>query len=232
MIYKYLKRYYIKIYVYHIDLEKTAYDLINKLYYQYYEAYNSITCKFSKNKTEKQTQLYHFLRDISNSDVFLVIFIYMYFYGKNKPEYSTGLLLNVYNKSKNLKKYANYINFIFMQQLLYFYLLKKKVYKKSNKSLRPFIKYLNLDSYKRTLISKAINTLNKSIKLMRRKIKRVLKTYNKNDKLAKLKGLVLYKAKKLITNKSNILYYRILKKCNYLKKRILKPAQLKIIKLA
>ena len=81
-------------------------DLINKFYHLYYETYNEISHKYDKNKTAQQVQLYHFLRDISNSDVFIYLLIYILFYkGFKNKDTQNSLNDNIYMKNKKVQRY-------------------------------------------------------------------------------------------------------------------------------
>jgi len=127
MLSKMFKQYYIKIFIYHIDLEKTSYDLINKFFHLYYETYNEMSHKYDKNKTANQVKLYHYLRDISNSDVFVYLFIYILFYkGTHKKNINYLNKHNVYAKNKKIKNYYKLVIYSFFKHLLYFYLLTKR----------------------------------------------------------------------------------------------------------
>ena len=228
MLSKMFKQYYIKIFIYHIDLEKTSYDLINKFFHLYYETYNEMSHKYDKNKTANQVKLYHYLRDISNSDVFVYLFIYILFYKGHKTKDTNNYLNdNIYMKNKKIQRYYKLIVYNFFKQLLNLYLKKK--YQNNNK-----LKYQN------NFILK-INDFKKKVNIWIKKLKNInklnhnwslknLAILEKNKKIAKIKGLILYKAKKLIKKKP--LTYYMVKKCNYLKKRILTSIQYRIIKLA
>lgn len=225
MLSKMLKKYYIKIFIYHIDLEKTSYDLVNKFFHLYYETYNEISHKYDKNKTENQIKLYHYLRDISNSDVFVYLFIYILFYkGKKKDNLNYLKDHNIYAKNKKMKSYYKLVIYSFFKQLLYFYILAKKNYKKYW-----YKRLIKIKSLKRKVIFwiKKLNHINSLNKIWSRKKLAILE---KNKKMAKIKGLIIYKAKKLIKTKP--LTYYIINKCNYLKQRILNSIQYRILKLA
>ena len=228
MISKYLKKYFIKIYIYHIDLEKTSYDLINKFYHLYYETYNEISHKYDKNKTAQQVQLYHFLRDISNSDVFIYLLIYILFYkGFKNKDTQNSLNDNIYMKNKKVQSYYKLIIYSFFKQLLYFFLKKK--YKNTK-----IYKFQNKDIFQIKSLAKKVNIWLKKLKNIN-KLNYIWYTKNlasleKNKKIAKIKGLILYKAKKLINKKP--LTYHMVENCNYLKRRVLNSIQYNIIKLA
>ena len=116
MLSKYFKKYYIKLYIYHIDLEKTSYDLMNKFYNMYYAIYNDVTHKFDKNKTEKHIKYYHYLRDLSNSDVFMFVFIFILFY-KGKVKNNTFFFKNnLYKKNVKMQNYYKLIVYTFFKQ--------------------------------------------------------------------------------------------------------------------
>ena len=221
MLSKHFKKYYIKIFIYHIDLEKTGYDLMNKFYHMYYALYNEITHKYDKNKTEKQVKLYHYLRDLSNSDIYIYLFVYTLFYKGDLKEKTFFLKDNLYYKNVKMKNYYKLIVYTFFKQFLNYYLKKKKNFsRKSN--LKLINTKMKLFYWMNKL--KKINKLNNSWSIKN------LKTLEKNIKIAKIKGLILYKAKKWI--KSKPLTYYMVQKCDYLKKRVLSSIQQCVIKLA
>lgn len=225
ILYKYLKKYDIKIYVYHIDLEKTSYDFINQLYFTYYEVYNIVNCKFIKDKTEKEQETYFNYRDLSNSDLYLFIIVFLLFYrGFNNKKKLNYLKDNKYIINKNIKIYSRYIMYSYYRQLMSYYkfirtlnsygFLKKK--KKYN-----FIKFKD-----------KIKEWDRFLNLLKTAKKKTVKQYQiyKNIKLAKIKGRVLYKAKKLIKAKN--WFFTLVQKSKNLRNWTWKKKEWNIIKLA
>lgn len=228
---KFLKKYYFKIYIYHIDLEKGSYDYINKLYAAYYDSYNSLNYKFVKDRTEAQTRIYKIYKDLSNSDLFIYLYLYCQFYTvKNNNRNYSFLDKNIYMQNDNVIDYAKLITYVYYKQLLKFYICKKKLHyhyynfgfaKEFNKKVKYLLKKL---IYK----TQRINNLMK--KWFIKRWKNEQKKREKFIKLSKIKGLILYKAKKLIQTKP--LLHLVIKKSNSLKKRFLEPVQQRLIKLA
>lgn len=74
--YKWRKSYYIKVYIYQIDLEKLSYDFINQAFLTYYEVYNkSVKRKWSK----RNKFIVKYFRDLTNSDLYVFYFIFTNF---------------------------------------------------------------------------------------------------------------------------------------------------------
>lgn len=127
-IYKFLKNLYINIYIYHIDLERSSYDFINYLYTNYYTVYNKINFKFVKNKTAKQLDIFLKLRDLSNSDLFVFYYTFVFFYQhcSYNEEHNNQIYLRDNEFIINLKLYSNFIIFNYIKILLIYY--KKSIY--------------------------------------------------------------------------------------------------------
>jgi hypothetical protein len=233
---KYLKKLYIKVYLYHIDLQKTSYDLINKLFFVYYESYNTVNCKFIKNKSPGQLKIYHNYRDLSNSDLAVFIFTFKLFYEGQRNRYKNiDKFHDTENDNENvflnpdsvIMKYNKYVIFCYLKQWMHFYDLHlNRIYNKKKRLKRN--PYLNILQINKRLQQKylKINYVNDWFKWKLNKIK----YKNKKLKLAKLKGLILYKAKKIL--KSKPFFKTIIQKSSYLRGLMMKPIKLEIIKLA
>lgn len=117
LLYKYLKKLHVKVYLYHIDLQKTSYDLINKLFAVYYESYNSINYKYAKNRTAKQLNIYHNYRDLSNPDLYIFLYTFKLFYeGQLTNEKDKYFEQNIYLNNNNIIKYNNFIMYYYLKQ--------------------------------------------------------------------------------------------------------------------
>ena len=119
---KLLKFLYIDIYIYHIELERSSYELINEFFYLYYDLYNELNNKYfkMKNKTQKQWRCLHTARQQTNSDLFVFYFTYVIFFNnkfkKKKKNYlnQNKLLIN-----NNVKYYSKFILFSYLKKILY-----------------------------------------------------------------------------------------------------------------
>lgn len=120
-LYKFQKNYYIKIYIYQIDLEKLSYDYINKAFFNYYEVYNQ-TINKPRNRNNKM--LVNYFRDLSNSDLYVFYFTFFNFIYKrfrfNKVNYKSLFLKdNIYLNNYLILDYSymvllDYINIILL----------------------------------------------------------------------------------------------------------------------
>jgi hypothetical protein len=125
------KNYYIKIYLYQIDLEKLSYEYINKAFFNYYEVYNqAIKRPFSK----RNKMIVSYFRDLSNADLYVFYssffcFIHRASYKNKKP---TLLRDNIYLKESLIIDYSytitlDYINIIVSKLKSYFSRVGNKI---------------------------------------------------------------------------------------------------------
>lgn len=139
-LYKHFKNYFIYVYLYHIDLEKSSYDFINLLYTNYYDIYNKLNHKFTENRTEKQTLIYKNFRDLSNSDLFVFYYTFVIFYQNNlcnKKNQSLYLNNNNIFIIKN-KLYDKIIRFYYIQSFLFYYIIRYSLFTLMLKSVLRF----------------------------------------------------------------------------------------------
>lgn len=119
---KLLKFLYIDIYIYHIELERSSYELINEFFSLYYDLYNELNTKYFKikNKTQKQWRFINTVRQQTNSDLFVFYFTYIVFFNNKwkKPE------INNLNKNRllinnDIRYYSKFILFNYLKKLLW-----------------------------------------------------------------------------------------------------------------
>jgi hypothetical protein len=115
------KLYYIKIFLYQIDLEKSSYEYINILFKNYYEGlkkYTFINYRI-QNKSRKEIQNDRFktyVSELHNADFLIYYYLYYIYFAKVIDE--QPILKNKYNTNKYIKKYKNIIYNEFMYLLI------------------------------------------------------------------------------------------------------------------
>jgi len=188
---KYNKTYILKIYCYHIDLEKSTLALINKLYESYYKFLFNKTYLKKKQKQKEDV----ILQNIQNSDVFVSYFLsYINIIIKSKNKYYN--FKNLFNNNNESKYYIKNIKNIFSDfifECISFNKKKKRMFYRYPEVRRYF------DLYKSIKKKKLLNVIDLSIIKQLEKCKLFFK-YLKNKCFVK-KFLSMYK----INNKRFIL---------------------------
>jgi len=113
-IFKFNKFYIIKLYIYHIDLEKVSYEFINQIYTIYY--------KNLKSKRKELPKVFFFLH---NSDLFLFLFVFYSLLFKPFKIFKKIKRLKNLNKIKSLNNY-NLLDYNFSKNVIN---LKNKIIK-------------------------------------------------------------------------------------------------------
>jgi hypothetical protein len=127
------KLYFVKIFLYQIDLEKSSYEYINVLFKNYYESlkkYTYINYR-SINKSKKEiagNKFKSYISDLHNADFLIYYYLYYIYFSKILDD--NILLQNNYNINKKFLKYTNkvYDEFmiLLMERLKVICFIKKK----------------------------------------------------------------------------------------------------------
>jgi hypothetical protein len=112
--------YYIKIFLYQIDLEKSSYEYINVLFKNYYEGLKRYTFKnyrnMNKSKREiEQDKFKSYISDLHNADFLIYYYLYYIYFAKILED---DVIINNQYDNKKLKKYTNIIYDEFMDILM------------------------------------------------------------------------------------------------------------------
>jgi len=94
---KFNKKYLIKIFFYHINLEKFSYDFINKIYVNYYALLNKAT--MFNYRLKKKCKI---IKDVNNADIFVFFFTFFNSFLKIKKNKKIKFNYNVYKKKLKL----------------------------------------------------------------------------------------------------------------------------------
>ena len=166
------KKYIIKIFIYHIDLEKLSYAFINKCYYIYYQMLANMTWR-SKKKDKKKIAI---IRELQNSDLFIFFFTFLNYYNV-KLQNNCNLKKNRFIKNfKNkflIKTNIRFFNDIFLKSF------KNNIKKRSKKNKNRYV-YINGKRYSKNYIKKIKSDEYKRIISRLSEIKSI-KELNKND---------------------------------------------------
>lgn len=111
------KLYYIKIFLYQIDLEKSSYEYINVLFKNYYEGLKKYTFinyrNINKSRKEiENNKIKTYISELHNADFLIYYYLYYIYFAKILDE--QVILKNQFNINTNLK-FKHYTNSIYNQ---------------------------------------------------------------------------------------------------------------------
>jgi hypothetical protein len=119
------KFYFVKIFIYQIDLEKSSYEYINEIFVCYYKILKQLTfINYKNKKVDKNIKCKKYISYLHNADLFVYFYLFFLFFSKQEniekdKDFINFLNENKYNKDKKILNYKNNIFRKFLNLLIF-----------------------------------------------------------------------------------------------------------------